>query len=166
MERKEITALFIGNRDCYFIKEEYIEQAIIAAIHMGIRIFLNGGMGHFDETCAKVLHKLKERYPNIKSILVTAYHVPRTPYIDLFDEIIYPFEEQQETYFFHKRAIPERNKIINGGMVERCCQLCISGRRRGEYAKLRKGKRIKDHLLVIKLRTDPTIFLLRVRLTI
>ena len=112
MIQKEITALFIGNRDCYFIKEEYIKQAIIVAIHMGIRIFLNGGMGHFDETCAKVLHKLKERYPNIKSILVTAYHVPRTPYIDLFDEIIYPFEEQQETYFFHKRAIPERNKIM------------------------------------------------------
>ena len=112
MERKEITALFVGNRDCYFIKEEYIEQAIIAAIHMGIRIFLNGGMGHFDETCTKVLHKMKKRYPNIKSILVTAYHVPRTPYIDLFDEIIYPFEEQQETYFFHKRAIPERNKIM------------------------------------------------------
>lgn len=112
MERKEITALFIGNRDCYFIKEEYIEQAIIAAIHMGIRIFLNGGMGHFDETCAKVLHKMKKRYPSIKSILVTAYLNPRTPYIDLFDEIIYPFEEQQETYFFHKRAIPERNKIM------------------------------------------------------
>ena len=70
MERKEITALFVGNRDCYFIKEEYIEQAIIAAIHMGIRIFLNGGMGHFDETCAKVLHKLKERYPTLKVFLL------------------------------------------------------------------------------------------------
>ena len=112
MEQKEITALFIGNRDCYFIKEEYIEQAIIAAIHMGIKIFLNGGMGYFDEICAKVLHKMKEQYPNIKSILVTAYHEPRTPYIYLFDEITYPFKVQQETYFFHKRAIPERNKIM------------------------------------------------------
>ena len=112
MERKEITAVFIGNHDCYYLKEEHIEQAIIVAINKGIRVFLNGGMGHFDAACARVVHRMKARYPKIKSVLVTAYHSPKTPYLDLFDEIIFPFEEQQETYFFYKRAIPERNKVM------------------------------------------------------
>ena len=146
MERKEITALFIGNRDCFFIKEEYIEQAIIQAIQMGIRIFLNGGMGHFDETCAKVLHKIKKRYPNIKSILVTAYHVPRTPYIDLFDEIIYPFEEQQDTYFFYKKAIPERNKL----MVDWSCVAISYVYRAGGAANTLEYAKYK-HLKIISL---------------
>ena len=38
---KEKTALFIGNRDCYQVKEADIEQAIITAIVSGITIFLN-----------------------------------------------------------------------------------------------------------------------------
>ena len=58
MERKEITAVFIGNHDCYFLKEEHIEQAIIVAINKGIRVFLNGGMGHFDAACARVVHRM------------------------------------------------------------------------------------------------------------
>ncbi len=122
MERKEITAVFIGNRDCCFIKEEVIEQAIIMAIDMGVKIFLNGGMGHFDASCAKVLHRMKSRYPNIKSVLVTAYHNPKTPYLDLFDEIIFPFEEQQETFFYYKKAIPKRNKVmVEWSSVAICC---------------------------------------------
>lgn len=74
MESKEITAVFIGNRDCYFIKEEDIEQAILLAIYSGIKVFLNGGQGYFDITCAKVLKRLKKKYPYIKSCLVIPYH--------------------------------------------------------------------------------------------
>ena len=146
MTRKEITALFIGNRDCYFIKEEYIKQAIIVAIHMGIRIFLNGGMGHFDETCAKVLHKLKERYPNIKSILVTAYHVPRTPYIDLFDEIIYPFESHTFSCYTYKSGSPKRNRwAVDHSSVAICYVYRAGGAERTlKYAK-------KQNLIIVDL---------------
>lgn len=112
MESKEITAVFIGTHDSYFIKKELIEQAIVCAINMGIKVFLNGGQGHFDVTCASVLHQMKNRYPSIKSYLVIPYHNFHIFDKDLFDEIIYPFEKQQDTYFFYKRAIPERNKYM------------------------------------------------------
>ena len=57
---KEKTALFIGNRDCYQVKEADIEQVIITAIENGIEIFLNGGQGYFDKTCAVIVHQLKK----------------------------------------------------------------------------------------------------------
>lgn len=65
---------------------------------------------------------MKARYPNVKSVLVTAYHNPKTPYLDLFDEIIFPFEEQQETFFYYKKAIPKRNKVmVEWSSVAICC---------------------------------------------
>lgn len=70
---KEKTALFIGNRDCYQVKEADIEQAIITAIVSGITIFLNGGQGYFDKTCAVIVHRLKKNYPHINNILVIPY---------------------------------------------------------------------------------------------
>lgn len=112
MDNKEITAVFIGNRDCYFIKENHIEQAIVYAINMGISVFLNGGMGYFDITCAKVVKKMKSRYPQIKCNLIIPYLEFTIPNKDLYDEIIYPLEKQSQTYFFYKRAIPERNRIM------------------------------------------------------
>lgn len=112
MESKEITAVFIGTHDCYSIRKELIEQAIICAINMGIRVFLNGGQGHFDVTCASVLRQIKKRYPSVKSYLIIPYHNFHIFNNALFDEIIYPFEEQQDTYFFYKRAISERNKVM------------------------------------------------------
>ena len=39
MDERDITALFIGNRDCYHVKEADIEKAIIEAIENGIEIF-------------------------------------------------------------------------------------------------------------------------------
>lgn len=112
MNSKEVTAVFIGNRDCCFINEKCIEEAIFLSIQSGIRIFLNGGMGHFDITCAKVVKRMKNRYPQIKSYLIIPYHEFKINEIDLFDEIIYPFNEQPQTYLFYKKAIPERNKVM------------------------------------------------------
>ena len=146
MERKEITALFIGNRDCFFIKEEYIEQAIIQAIYIGIRIFLNGGMGHFDLTCARVLHRLKKQYPTVRSILVIPYRRFLSPDRALFDEAIYPFEEQQDTYFFYKKAIPERNKL----MVDWSCVAISYVYRAGGAANTLEYAKYK-HLKIISL---------------
>ncbi len=140
MDERAITAIFIGNRDCYFIKEEYIEQAIICAINMGIKVFLNGGQGHFDITCASVLHRMKKRYPDLKSYLVIPYHNFHIFDKDLFDEIIYPFEEQQDTYFFYKRAIPERNRyMVEKSSVAISCIYRAGGASRTlDYAKEKK----------------------------
>lgn len=112
MTDKSKTAVFIGNRDCYNIDKQIIEKAIINAVDNGIDTFLNGGQGYFDKTCALVLHALKSRYPHIRSILVIPYRDFWIFNKDVFDEIIYPFEERIEPLLNYKTAIPLRNRVM------------------------------------------------------
>ena len=112
MTDKNKTALFIGNRDCYQVKEADIERAIIEAIESGIEIFLNGGQGYFDKTCAVIVHRLKKAYPYIKSILVIPYRDFKVFNDSLFDEIIYPFEAHRFSYYTYKSGIPKRNRWL------------------------------------------------------
>lgn len=109
---KSKTALFIGNRDCYQVKEAEIEKAIIEAIENGIEIFLNGGQGCFDNKCAAIVHRLKKSYPNIKSILVIPYRDFKIFNDSLFDEVIYPFEAHTFSYYTYKGNFPKRNQIL------------------------------------------------------
>ena len=109
---KSKTAVFIGNRDCYKIDKKMIENAIIDAIDSGINTFLNGGQGYFDKTCALILHGMKPRYPHIRSILVIPYRGFWIFNKDVFDEIIYPFEERIEPLLTYKTAIPLRNRVL------------------------------------------------------
>lgn len=119
-DRKE-TALFIGNRDCYNVKEKDIEQAIIKAIDLGIIEFLNGGQGHFDRTSAIVLHRLKEHYSFIKSTLVIPYRDFWIFNKELFDDIVYPFDPRIEAMMNYKIAIPYRNQAMcNNASVAIC----------------------------------------------
>lgn len=107
---KEKTAFFIGNHDCYQVKKADIERAIIDAIDEGIEIFLNGGQGCFDKTCAVIVHRLKKNYPHIKIILVIPYRDFRIFNDSLFDEIIYPFESHTFSYYTYKSGSPKRNR--------------------------------------------------------
>lgn len=109
---KSKTALFIGNRDCYQVKEAEIEKAIIEAIEDGIEVFLNGGQGYFDQTCAAIVHRLKKRYPYIKNILVIPYRNFEVFNDSLFDEIVYPSEAHTFSYYTYKGNIPKRNRIL------------------------------------------------------
>lgn len=110
MMKKSKTALFVGSRDCYQVKEADIEQAIINAIENGIEIFLNGGQGYFDKTCASIVHRLKKRYPHIKSILIIPYRDFKVFNDSLFDEIIYPFEAHTFSYYTYKSRSTKRNR--------------------------------------------------------
>lgn len=110
--KKENTAVFIGNRDCYGVNIDIIRQSIIYAINSGITTFLSGGQGYFDETCALQVHQLKQEYPNIKNVLVIPYKNFRIFNKDIFDEIIYPFDEEESYLLTYRTAIPERNRII------------------------------------------------------
>lgn len=112
MEEREITALFIGNRDCTEVTTEDIEKAVFEAIEAGIRVFLNGGQGHFDRTCALAVHQLKERYPFIKSYLYLPYRTFKEYDAELYDEVIFPFEEHIESYFTYIGNIEKRNKMM------------------------------------------------------
>lgn len=110
MTDKNKTALFIGNRDCYQVKEAEIEKAIIKAIENGIEVFLNGGQGYFDQTCAVIVHRLKKRYSHIKSILVIPYRDFKVFNGSLFDEIVYPFESHTFSYYTYKSGSSKRNR--------------------------------------------------------
>lgn len=110
MMDKEKTALFIGNRDCYQVTKADIENAVITAIEDGIGAFLNGGQGYFDKLCASVVHRLKERYPCIRNILVIPYRDFKIFNDSLFDEIVYPFESHTFSYYTYKGNIPKRNR--------------------------------------------------------
>lgn len=107
---KEKTALFIGNRDCYQVKEAEIERAINTVIENGTEIFLNGGQGYFDRISATIVHRLKKRYSHIKNILVIPYRGFRIFNDSLFDEIIYPFEAHTFSYYTYKSRSLKRNR--------------------------------------------------------
>ena len=137
MIEKEKTALFIGNRDCYQVKEADIERAIISVIENGITIFLNGGQGYFDKTCAVIVHRLKKTYPHIKNILVIPYRDFSIFNDSLFDEIIYPFESHTFSYYTYKGNIPKRNRwAVDHSSVAICYVYRAGGAERTmKYAK-------------------------------
>lgn len=110
--KKENTALFIGNRDCYGVNLESIKVAILSAIDSGITIFLNGGLGYFDEVSAETVYQLKGSYPHIKSILMIPYKSFRIFDKTIFDEIIYPFDAYEASSLNYRNAIPERNRVM------------------------------------------------------
>ncbi len=147
MTDKEKTALFIGNRDCYQVKEADIEQAIVNAIEDGIEIFLNGGQGYFDQICASAVHRLKKRYPQIKSILVIPYRDFSVFNDSLFDEIVYPFESHTFSYYTYKGNIPKRNRILVDRSSVAICYVYRSGgaSKTLDYAK-KKNLKIIDLL--------------------
>ena len=106
---REQTALFIGHRDCAALKPQQLEDAIIKHIEQGVRLFLNGGMGRYDEMCASIVHRLKQRYPGTRSELVIPYLSFNISNPDLYDSILFP-EELEGLYY--KAAIPARNKYL------------------------------------------------------
>ena len=111
MERST-TAVFIGHRDCYELKVEDIIPAIEQAIGMGIRTFLNGGMGYFDQISAVAVNSLKSKYPDIEQIWIKPYPTQKISYADLFDDSgLYAFEWHIE-HIGPRRAIPERNEYM------------------------------------------------------
>ena len=137
MTDKKKTALFIGNRDCYQVKEADIEQAIITAIEDGIEVFLNGGQGYFDKTCAVIVHRLKKCYPHINNILVIPYRDFKVFNDRLFDEIVYPFEAHTFSYYTYKSGSPKRNRwAVDHSSVAICFVYRSGGAEKTlEYAK-------------------------------
>ena len=97
---KEKTATFIGHRQCTGLNTENLRNEIEGLIQKGVCIFLNGGMGSFDWTCARIVHEMREKYPQIRSYLVIPY---------LSFRVLLPIRYCQEynrhgieiTYIFH-----------------------------------------------------------------
>ena len=106
---KENTATFIGHRQCTGLDTEKLRNEIEGLVQKGVCNFLNGGMGSLDWTCARIVHDMKGKYPQIRSYLVIPYLSFQISEPRYFDEIIYP--EGFEKYHF-KAAIVKRNQYL------------------------------------------------------
>lgn len=104
-----MTAVCIGHGDCFGVSDQEVRHEAQKMIERGVTEFLNGGMGQFDWKCAKVIHDLKEEYPNVAQSLVIPYLDFNVREKKYFDEFVYP--EGFERYPY-KAAIPARNRYM------------------------------------------------------
>ncbi len=97
---------FAGHRDVLDSDavRNWLCSKIEQLIERGADIFHLGGYGEFDSMAASVVNKMKEKYPYIKSILVTPY-IGRSDAC-LYDASVYPELENVPKRF----AIIKRNE--------------------------------------------------------
>jgi len=100
---------FCGHGNYRYDKETEIAlyNILERLINQGYYEFLIGGYGDFDCLVAKVVKKLKGKYPDIKSTLVTPY-INREINKDLYDYTIYPPLENVPLRY----AISKRNEWL------------------------------------------------------
>lgn len=104
------TATFIGHRDLLSLNFSQIKNCIQALIKdYGFERFLSGGMGIFDEMCARAVWELKQLYPHVQNHLVIPYLSFAIQNRFYYDEIIYPAELEG---LFFKKSILLRNKYL------------------------------------------------------
>lgn len=106
---KEHSAVCIGHRECFGVDEKALEDALLDLMASGVRFFYNGGMGGFDLLCARMVWKLKQRFPEVRQYLVIPYLSMRVSNREYYDEVIFP--EGFERYSF-KSAITARNRYM------------------------------------------------------
>lgn len=112
-------------------------------IEEGATEFLLGGYGEFDYLCAHVVYDLKEKYPEIRSILVVPY-LNRYQGPNLYDESEYPpIEKTPKRY-----AILKRNEYMveKSDVVVSYVQYGFGGAAKTRDYAVRKKKRIIEVL--------------------
>ena len=101
---------FIGHSDALVHDNSNIKNFIQTLIEdYGCERFLCGGMGNFDEICARIVWELKQIYPHVQNLLVIPYLSFKIHHRFYYDEIIFPAE--LEGHFF-KKCILLRNKYL------------------------------------------------------
>lgn len=138
--------VFFGHRKGdYKSVESKINKVVMDLIEREeVTQFYSGGRGAFDWLCARLVSKLKEKYPHIKLTRVLSYMPRKKEEYDLpyFDDSVYVLEKKVLPRF----AIIETNKAL----VDKV-DFVVSGVYRSfggalqavEYAK-RKGKSVVD----------------------
>lgn len=85
---------FCGHSTLSVEETKYLEEKLFMEIEKlilkGAEEFLLGGYGNFDYLAAKVVKKLKNKYPHIKSVLVIPYLNREYNNISLYDLTEYP----------------------------------------------------------------------------
>lgn len=105
-----MTVTFCGHREILSGEDEIrkkLAEEIEKTISLGATEFLLGGYGKFDYMCAGVVKNFKEKYPFIKSVLVTPYLHSKFD-CWLYDESEYPPIENTVKKF----AIVKRNEYM------------------------------------------------------
>ena len=84
------SCFFIGHRDAgeavLPLLEREIERHIV---EYGVEEFIVGQHGHFDGMAARAVKQLKEKYPDVRLILLLSY-LKNEPLPEGFDESLYP----------------------------------------------------------------------------
>lgn len=111
---------FFGHRDAYSVDVDKLEALIDQAVHeYGCTAFWCGGYGAFDHVAAQTVRRMKDRYPQIRLVLVYAYlPVEKDPRAELYDETFLPDGLETVPKRF---AISRRNEWI-----ARHCDLAIA----------------------------------------
>ena len=100
---------FCGHRTVYEQERvaAWLQQTVEKLILEGADCFYLGGYGQFDTLAASVVQKQKERYPQIRSVLVLPY-LNRDNDLSPYDETLYPPLETTPKRF----AIAKRNEYM------------------------------------------------------
>lgn len=85
-----VACTFFGHRDCYGLREEDLERAIVELIGVGVDSFYVGNQGHFDAVTRKLLRKLQKEYPHIHYSIVLAYLPTERQVYEEYGDTIYP----------------------------------------------------------------------------
>ena len=91
--------------------EEKLLQVLEELINKGYTIFYDGNYGAFDNKCRKAILKLKNKYPNIKLVLILTYYhhdKEKYPIPTCYDNTILP--ELEDLHY--KQKITKRNEWI------------------------------------------------------
>ena len=82
---------FCGHREVHKPEKvkNWLEEVVDRLIHEGADTFYLGGYGQFDALAAEVVREKKERYPQIRSVLVLPY-LDRNYDASAYDETLYP----------------------------------------------------------------------------
>lgn len=118
------SAAFFGHRHGNYYEYSDKISGIIEdlIVNHDVTTFYNGARGDFDNTCAGILHNLKEKYPNVVQLMALSYYPNSDFYLPpSYDESVYLLEEPCPKKF----AITYTNREI----VKRCDYI-ISGVRR------------------------------------
>ena len=100
---------FCGHRDVFDSEAvvAWLNETVEGLIREGADCFYLGGYGQFDALAAAVVHKQKERYPLIRSVLMLPY-LDRSFDASAYDETVYPSLESVPKRF----AVSRRNEYM------------------------------------------------------
>ncbi len=100
-----MTVTFCGHREVHEPEKvrAWLEEVVEGLINKGADTFYLGGYGQFDMLAAAVVRAKKERYPQIRYVLVLPY-LDRGYDASAYDETVYPpLENVPKRYAISKR---------------------------------------------------------------